>query len=109
MEDDWGRDPSVQSLRRIFKAVEAKQGRLLEGLDIRRFDKRLGQWRKMTLHLFEERWTDAARSGVRLEENDVADLYLHCLAKTLATRGMVVPREAFPANPAVARLLEGKK
>ena len=108
MEDEWGRDPQVKSLRRIFRAVEATQARLLEGLNIDRFDKRLGQWRKMALHLFEQNWATAARRGMHLEEADVADLYLYCLAKAVGTRGVVVPSGVLPINDTVARLLEEK-
>ncbi len=108
MEDEWGRDPQVRSLRRIFGAGEAKQARPLEDLGIRPLDARLGQLRRMALHLFERSWAGAGRTGATLGEKDVADLYLHCLARVLATRGITVPGRALPDNVAVARLLEEK-
>jgi hypothetical protein len=107
-EDRFGHDPSVRRLRRVFAAVEAEQNALLDRLTIGRLDGRLRQWRKTALHLFEQGWARAAREGVYLEEKDAAHLYLLCLARALGTRGIVVPREALPANPAVARLLEEK-
>lgn len=107
-EDQFGHDPSVRRLRRVFAAAEAGQNQLLDRLNIGRLDRRLGQWRKVALHLFERGWARATREGVHLEEEDVGHLYLFCLARALATRGIAVPGEALPANAAVARLLEEK-
>ncbi len=104
--DEWGRDPAVRQLRRIFAVIEAEQQGLLDRLGIDRLDARLGQWRKMTLHLFEKQWADSAQQGLRLEEKDVADLYLRCMAKVLGTRGIVVPADAMPANDRIDRLME---
>jgi hypothetical protein len=99
--DEWGRDPAVRSLRRIFAVVEREQQRLLDRLAIDRLDARLGQWRRMTLHLFEQQWAISAQQGLRLEEKDVGDLYLRCMAKVLGTRGIAVPVDAMPANEKV--------
>ncbi len=107
--DEFGRDPSVQGMRRVFAAAEAAQGRLLQELNISRFDKRLRQWRKMTLHVFEQNWARAARYGTTLTEKDLGDLYVHCLAKVMETKGTVVPERALPGNRAVESLLEEKK
>jgi|GEM_PF-371348 len=109
MEDEWGNDPSVRRMRRVFAAIEARQARLLDGLKVHRFDKRLGQWRKMALHLFEQRSAGAARAGVGLTEKDLADLYIYCLAKVLSTRGITVPKVALPDNAAVAVLVEDRQ
>jgi hypothetical protein len=87
--------------------VEAEQQRLLERLAIDRLDARLGQWRRMTLHLFEQYWASSVQHGLRLEESDVGDLYLRCMARVLGTRGIVVPADAMPANEKVERLMEG--
>ncbi len=107
--DEWGRDPAVRSLRRIFAVVEAEQQRLLDRLAIDRLDARLGQWRKMTLHLFEQQWASSVQQGIRLDEKDVGDLYLRCMAKVLGTRGIAVPADAMAANDKVERLMGGTK
>ncbi len=104
-KDEWGRDPAVAAMRSVFAAVETAQNRFLDGLGLSRVDGRLRQWRKMTLHLFERTWAAAARRGMSLSEKDAADLYLHCLARVLGTRGIEVPRPTLPDNPAVADLL----
>lgn len=108
-EDEWGRDPSVRSMRSAFAAIEAAQNRFLDGLGVGRIDKRLRQWRKMALHLFEQHSTGAAGAGVGLSEKDLADLYIYCLAKVLSTRGITVPKVALPDNAAVAVLVEDRR
>ncbi len=107
--DEWGRDPAVRSLRRIFGVIEAEQQRLLDRLTIDRLDSRLSQWRKMTLHLFEQQWASSVEQGLRLEEKDVGDLYLRCMARVLGTRGVVVPADAMAANEKVDRVMGGAK
>ncbi len=109
MDDDvWGRDPAVAGMRSVFAAIEAAQNRFLDALGLSRLDKRLRQWRKPALHLFEQSWAVAARRGTPLAEKDAADLYVCCLAKVLRTRGIEAPPRCLPDNPAVMRLLEEK-
>jgi len=93
-------------LRRVFAATEEAQNLLLHRLGMGRLDKRLGPCRKKALLLFEEGRARLSREGVRLEEKDVAQLYLFCLARALMEQGLAVPREALPENAAMARLLE---
>jgi hypothetical protein len=112
-EDEWGRDPSVRAMRSVFAAVEAAQNCFLDGLGVGRIDKRLRQWRKTTLHLFEQicdpqAGAPAARRGMPLAERDAADLYLYCLAKVLEAGGIEAPHPCLPDNPAMMRLLEEK-
>ncbi len=106
-KDEWGRDPSVRFMRSVFTAIEAAQGSFLDSLGVNRLDNRLRQWRKMALHLFEKGWAVAARRGIPLAEKNAADLYLHCLAKVLAAKGIETPRACVPDNPAVVSLLSG--
>jgi predicted trehalose synthase len=107
-EDEWGRDASVRTMRSVFAAIEKAQNRFLDGVGVGRIDKRLRQWRRMALHLFEHNWAAAAGRGMSLAEKDAADLYLCCLAKVLGTRGIEVPHACVPDNPVVMRLLEEK-
>jgi len=107
-EDEWGRDPSVRSMRSVFAAIEAAQNRFLHGLGVGRTDKRLRHWRKTALHLFEQTWAVAAERGMPPAEKDAADLYLCCLAKALGTYGIQAPHPCVPDNPGVMRLLEEK-
>jgi hypothetical protein len=105
-EDEWGKDPGVESMRRVFAAIEARQEQLLDRLSIHRRDPRLGSARRAALHLFERTWANAAGRGMQLKEQNAADLYAHCLARALRTKGIEVPPTLLPGNDAIERLME---
>ena len=44
--DDWGFDPSVRMMRRVYERIEMVQGELLKRLSISPFDPRLRRWRE---------------------------------------------------------------
>jgi hypothetical protein len=92
-EDEWGRDPSVQSMRRIFSLMEEAQQDLLKCLNIPLLDQRLRGCRKQALELFERTWPLAVRKGIMISEKDAAPLYLNCLARALSSVGIEVPKE----------------
>lgn len=95
--DDWGRDPQVRIMRRIFSRIEALQKRLLEQVGISPFDERLGRWRKAALRMFEQEWMERSRKGGPLAEDDVADTYTDCLIKVLTKDGVTLSDEALRA------------
>jgi len=105
IQDDWGRDPSVQSMRRIFAYMETAQKEFLERLNISSFDARLRRWREEAQVLFERVWPLASRGGVVVSESDTASLYLHCLARALRLSGVEVPNEALPTDEKILRFL----
>ncbi|HUJ68424.1 MAG TPA: hypothetical protein VLW86_02820 [Syntrophorhabdales bacterium] len=104
--DEWEKDPRVRSMRRVFAAIERRQAELLERMNIDRMERGLRSTRKAALLLFERTWAGAADRGVSLGEEDAVDLYIHCLAKVLHTRGMSAPSESLPDNGAVKKLME---
>lgn len=105
IQDDWGRDPSVQSMRRIFAYLEMAQKELLERLNISSFDARLRQWREEAQVLFEKTWPLASQRGIVVTEDDTAFLYLHCLARVLRLSGVEVPSKALPTDEKIFRFL----
>ena len=105
-EDEWEKDPGVLFMRRVFAAIETQQGELLDRLAIHWTDRGLRSARRMALHLFERIWAGAVSQGIQLAEEDAALLYVHCLARVLHTRGIVVPAESLPGNNMVKRLME---
>ena len=105
-EDEWEKDPGVLSMRRVFAAIEMRQNELLNRLNLHWTDKGLKSARRMALHLFERTWAGAADQGVRLIEEDAADLYVLCLAKVLSTRGIAMPAGSLPGKEVVKRLME---
>jgi hypothetical protein len=104
-QDEWGRDPSVQSMRRVFSSMEEAQRELLLRLNISVLDRRLRRSREQALELFERTWPKAARRGMMGEEV-AAPLYLHCLAQSLRMAGVEVPEELLPKDEKVIHLLK---
>jgi hypothetical protein len=105
IQDEWGRDPSVQSMRRVFSFIEAAQQELLLCLNLSFLDRRLRHSREQTLELFERTWPKAVRRGM-MSEKDAAPLYVHCLARTLRLAGVEVPEELLPRDEKVIRFLQ---
>jgi hypothetical protein len=106
--DQWGKDPSVRQMRRIFAAIETRYKTLLISMNVNFSDRRLAQWRSKTLRMFEKIWVDGARSGTIQNESDVVDLYVHCFARVITIDGVPVSRDFLPSNLKVEKLVEGK-
>ena len=105
-EDEWGHDPSVQSMRQIYSYMETAQQELLEHLNISLFDQRLRHSREQALELFERAWPLALRRGVMMGEKDAAPLYVHCLVRALGSMGVELPKEFSPADEKIFRFLQ---
>ncbi len=104
--DEWGHDPSVQSLRRVFSYMEKAQHELLMHLNISLFDKRLRSVREQALELFEKTWSRAVRQGIIGNEREAAPLYIHCLARVLSPGGVEVPQDMLPRDEKIIRFLK---
>jgi len=104
--DEWGKDPSVQIMRRIFKEMEKAQHELLERLDIIPYDLRIRRWREQALALFERAWGVANRMGITMDEQSASLVYFHCLARVLGTERINIPAGILPEVKSMARILE---
>jgi hypothetical protein len=98
--DEWGRDPAVRAMRRVFAAIEAAQKELLGNLGLSPLDQRLRRWRERALAAFDASWARSERAGMELNENEAGALYVQCLGKIMLREGVDVPSEI---------LLQGKK
>lgn len=98
IRDDWGQDPSVQVMRRVFAHMEMVQGKLLRRLSISPYDSRLRRWRKEAHQLFERAYALAAKKGAMRGEENAASIYLNCLGQALSRDGVKVPSEALSNN-----------
>ena len=96
--DQWGRDPSVQILRKIFKGMEKAQHELLKGLNIVPYDLRIRRWREQALAVFERAWDVGNRMGVTMNEHTASAIYVHCLAKIMASEGINIPIGILPVE-----------
>jgi hypothetical protein len=108
-EDEWGHDPSVQSMRRVFSLMEEAQQKLLGHLNISFFDRRLRRVRERALRLFEQVWPLAMRQGIISSEKDAAPLYLHCLGQALSSAGIDVPKELLSKDEKIICFLQKER
>jgi hypothetical protein len=102
--DEWGRDPSVQLMRKVFKEMESAQHTFLRQLDISPYDLRTRRWREQTLALFERAWGAANRMGITMDEAMASAIYVHCLAKIIGSEGNEIPEGILPEGKEVERL-----
>jgi len=104
--DQWGVDPSVQMMRRIFSLMEKSQKELIEALKISQFDPRLRHARDHACGLFEKTWSLAIQKKAVANESDAALLYRHCLNHALKLSGIKVPSQVLAEDDKVARFLQ---
>ncbi len=103
--DQFGHDPQVRFLRRAFAAMEASQNKLLKELNISFFDERLKRIRSATLRLFEKVWMAHNRWDVSIDEKEMADIYLHCLAHILNVHRINIPKGLFSTNERIDKII----
>ena len=97
-KDEWGRDPSVNSMRKIFKSMEMTQKELLTSLDISPYDPRLREWRERARIMFERKWVSAVQMGINMDGMAASAVYARCLAKLFASEGIDVPPHLLPED-----------
>ena len=104
-KDEWGRDPSVQRMRRIFSDFEKVQNSLLKEINISLFDSRLRNIRTAARDLFEKSYSLAASKGRPVDDRAMADLYRFSFLKSLRMAGIGIPKEILPKDRAFAELV----
>ncbi len=106
LEDEWGQDPSIQSMRRVFSFMEEAQAQLLKDIHISPFDQNLRRGRQHALEIFEQAWPLAIKKGIITSERDAAPFYLHCLAQALKLARIEVPNELLPKDEKIIQFLQ---
>jgi Mor family transcriptional regulator len=104
--DEWGKDPSVQFMRKVFKEMEKAQHELLKRLDIIPYDSRISRWREQALDLFERAWGVANRMGITMDEHTASLVYVHCLAKVMGAERINIPSGVLPDAKSVERIFK---
>ena len=104
--DEWGKDPSVQIMRKVFKRMEKAQHELLKRLDITSYDPRIRRWREQALALFERAWGVASRMGISTDEHTASLVYVHCLAKVLGAERINIPAGILPEAKSVEKIFK---
>jgi hypothetical protein len=102
--DDWGFDPSVRMMRRVFGRIERVQGDLLKRLSVSPFDPRLR--REKARHYLERCWVEASRLGIQVGEEEAAYIYVHCLSWAMNLDGVKVADETLPKDEKMGIVLK---
>jgi hypothetical protein len=105
--DEWGRDPSVQAMRRVFAAMEAAQDEFIRNLGLSPFDQRLRRWRELALAVFEVSLARAAGADPDLREEEAGARYVRCLGKIMIREGVDVPLDILPQSGNLEKILKG--
>jgi hypothetical protein len=98
--DEWGRDPSVRAMRGVFGLMESFQDRFLDRMGIDRYDPRLRAWREKAKRNFEQAWAEAAGNRNQLTHEELATIYLRCLADVMGMDGILIPTDNLGADEA---------
>jgi len=103
--DEWGRDPAVQAMRKLFKGMEKSLEEILGKLDISPYDYRIRGWLEKALAKFESARVVANQMGIIMNEQTAPVVYAHCLAKIIASAGIEIREGLLPADKASERLI----
>lgn len=106
MVDQFGSDPQVRYLRKVFAGMERKQNELLTRIGLLPSDYRLRRAREGALKSFEKAWMIARRREVLENEDEISDLYILCLAKALSGNRIVVPDELLPSSSRMKEVIK---
>jgi len=90
--DEWGRDPGVRFMRRVFAAMETASTALLAASGIPPLEPRLRGWRERALGLFERTWAEAGRRGLQMTAERAAAIYAACLTRIMTSEGVTVQK-----------------
>jgi len=104
--DEWGKDPSVQIMRKVFKGMEKAQHEFLNRLDIMPYDPRIRRWRDQALALFERACGIANRIGITMDEHTASAVYVHCLAKVMGAERINIPEGTLPETKSAERIFK---
>ena len=104
--DDWGKDPAVQGMRKVFKGMEKSLEEILERLAISPYDHRIRGWLEKALAKFEQSWSLAPQMGISMNEEKAPAVYAHCLAKVMGAEGVEIPEGTLPEKKQTQKLID---
>jgi hypothetical protein len=105
-KDEWGRDPSVQAMRKVFSTMEMDQNAFLQKLQISFFDERIRRWRDRALIIFEKMWGHASQIGIPLDEQRASDIYIFSLARVMNLDNMKISEEVLPKDRELEKIFK---
>ena len=104
--DEWGKDPAVQAMRRVFKGMEMSLGEVLKKLAISPYDHRIRGWLEKALVKFERSWGIANQMRISKNEKMAPVVYAHCLARTIGSQGVDIPEDTLPEEKQIQKLID---
>ena len=75
-------------------------------MNISLFDSRLRRMRETALNLFEKVWMVYNRREASIDEQEMTDMYVCCLAQIFASQRIKVPGELLPVNEKIEKLIK---
>lgn len=106
LRDEWGNDPTVQMMRRIFSLMEKAQAEMMEHLTVSPFDPKLRRVRSRARDFFEETWPIAIQKEIVSNDQETILLYLSCLRHALKLNGFNIPYPIPPKDERMERFLK---
>ena len=106
VNDDWGADPSVKKMRRLFSRMESAQKELLDKIGISPFDGRLRYCRDEARILFERTLSSEAARVRGIDEEESATLYILCLSSAFNRHGIKSLVEIPPGDNHLKELIQ---
>ena len=91
--DEFGSDPNVQIMRRIFAKIEESQKIIIRTLDISPIDPRLRKWREIARDEYERSFHERIRRGGPINDNEASTIYIDCFVKVLIQDGIDISIE----------------
>jgi hypothetical protein len=104
--DEWGKDPSVLAMRKVFKGMEKCLEKILEKLEISPYDQRIRKWLEKALEKFENACGVANQLGIVIDEKNAPAAYAGCLVKVMGSDGIQVPESIFPQYAETERIIQ---
>ncbi len=96
--DEWGHDPSVQSMRKIFSNMEKAYHHYLISTGTKPFDGRLSDLKKEALALFENVHSTALSKRYQIDEKSYVEIYRLCLSHIFSAKKFKLPENLLPEN-----------
>jgi hypothetical protein len=103
--DEWGKDPAVRAMRKVFREMEDAQGEIFSRMGIGNYDPRVRLWREKALVLFEKAFSYASRSGKQIDGKIASEIYIYCLARVMRAEGVDVQDDFLPGKKDIEKIL----
>ena len=107
MNDEWGYDPQIQMMRKVFTAMEEVQAELLRAARVDLHEPRLRRARDLARLVFDRAWATHASGAELSPDRQAAELYRECLGYALRKNGIIAPGAAAADDERFDRLIRG--